>query len=101
MTAEVAEIVQNYERATVRASSPWCSRKSAATYCDCGTTTIDAARACGYIEDYGNESMPRFKKRELDIWIEAGMPTAPNRVAMEAIKSKRKKSSTYLNQGTI
>lgn len=86
MTAEVAEIVQKYERATLRASSPWCSRKSAAIYCDCGTTTIDSARACGYIEDFGNPSMPKFKKKNLDVWIECGMPTAPDRVKSEQIK---------------
>jgi len=94
MTAEAAIIVQAVTTHIDKkfSPSPWRDRSGAAAYCACGPSTIDSARACGYIDDYGSESMPRFKTRELDIWVEAGMPTTPNAAKMDLIKSMRKKN---------
>lgn len=91
MTAEVAEIVHVLKGEVARALSPWRDRNGAADYCCCGTTSIDMARGAGFIPDHGGSGMPRFKTKDLDIWIECGMPTRPDTVAMEKIKALRRK----------
>lgn len=90
MTAEVAELAEVVRREIRKAQTPWCDRKAAAEYCNCGTTTIDTARRCGFIKDYGSPDMPRFKKKNLDAWIEAEMPTHPNTETAKEIERNSK-----------
>lgn len=78
MTADVKAIVDVLKKLMSRAESPWADRKEAAAYAHCSIRTIDTAREFGFIKNYGGEEMPRFKKANLDSWIENGMPTEPN-----------------------
>ena len=53
-------------------NSPWTNRHGAADYAHCSTKTIDRAADAGKIKRYFGigEREPRFKKAELDKWIE-------------------------------
>ncbi len=70
MTAEAAEILQELKAHQERLASPWCGRRGAAAYCDCSTSLIDREAAAGRIPVHGGLGDPRFKKSDLDRWIQ-------------------------------
>lgn len=70
MTTEAAIILDEIKLALNRIHSPWAGRRSAAAYCDCEQGIIDAAANRGDIKRYWAGSDPRFKKVDLDKWLE-------------------------------
>jgi excisionase family DNA binding protein len=70
VTDDAEIILQELRAETQKALSPWADRKGAAAYCACSTHTIDIAANKGEIKRYFVGDSPRFKKKDLDEWIE-------------------------------
>lgn len=70
MTTEAATILDEIKQVLQRAQSPWAGRQQAAAHCDCEAHLIDAAANRGEIKRYWAGSDPRFKKVDLDKWLE-------------------------------
>ena len=68
----VGELIAAAHRAGIHAQSPWMDRATAAAYCHCGLTTIDAAVRDGAFARYMRAGTPLYRRDEIDAAITEG-----------------------------